>query len=79
MRKGKIACNKQFLLFSKCFLPYMALIYHFKCILKCRLQIFNLDQSKILSSGHGLISVSSFSSYIYLILLLTGYQTTPAF
>ena len=26
MRKGEIACNKQFHLFSQCFLPYMALI-----------------------------------------------------
>ena len=26
MRKGDIACNKQFLLFSQCFLPYVALI-----------------------------------------------------
>ena len=38
LRKGEIACNKQFLLFSQCFLPYMALIFHFKCTLKCRLQ-----------------------------------------
>ena len=38
MRKGEIACNNQFLLFSQCFLPYMALIFHFKCTLKCRLQ-----------------------------------------
>ena len=30
VRKGEIACNKQFLLFSQCFLPYMALIFHFK-------------------------------------------------
>ena len=29
--KGEIACNKQFLLFSQCFLPYMALIFHFNC------------------------------------------------
>ena len=28
--KGEIACNKQFLLFSQCFLPYMM---HFKCTL----------------------------------------------
>ena len=35
VRKGEIACNKQFLLFSQCFLPYMALIFHFKCTLKC--------------------------------------------
>ena len=50
MRKGEIACNKQFLLLSQFFLPYMALISHFKCTLKCH---FNLDQSKILSSGYG--------------------------
>ena len=29
VRKGEIACNKQFLPFSQCFLPYMALIFHF--------------------------------------------------
>ena len=101
VRKGEIACNKQFLLFSKCFLPYikipkisefllilllictcptikqrriihlpspmfflskeeqtsalygnhMARIFHFKIC-------FNLDQSKILSSGNGLILIS---------------------
>ena len=39
MRKGEIACYKQFLLFSKRFLPYMALIYHFKRTLKVALQI----------------------------------------
>ena len=36
MRKGETACNKQFLLFSQCkncFLPYMVLIFHFKCSL----------------------------------------------
>ena len=27
VRKGEIACNEQFLLFSQCFLPYMALIF----------------------------------------------------
>ena len=56
VRKGEIACNKQFLLFSQCFLPYMALIFHVKCTLKCHLQfvsIFNLDQCKILLSGNG--------------------------
>ena len=36
VRKGEIACNKQFLLFSQCFLPYMALVFHFKCT-------FNVD------------------------------------
>ena len=41
-------CNKQFLLFSRCFLPYMVLIFHFKCTLKSRLQFcLSLDQSKI--------------------------------
>ena len=29
LRKGEIACNKQFLLFSQCFLPYMAHIFLF--------------------------------------------------
>ena len=33
MRKGEIACNKQFLLLSQCFLPYKALIIHFRCTL----------------------------------------------
>ena len=56
MRKGEIACNKQFLLFSQCFLPYIALIFHFKYTLKCRLQfVSNFDQSKILSSVNGLM------------------------
>ena len=56
VRKGEIACNKQFLLFSQCFLHYMTLIFHFKCNLKMSSAIcFNLDQSKILSSGNGLI------------------------
>ena len=39
MRKGEIAWNKQFLLFSQCFIPYMALIFHFKYALKVALQI----------------------------------------
>ena len=38
MRKEEIACSKEFLLFSQCFLHYMALIFHFKCTLKCCLQ-----------------------------------------
>ena len=28
VRKGEIACYKQFLLFSQCFLPYMVFIFH---------------------------------------------------
>ena len=42
VRKGEIACNKQFLFFSQCFLPYMALTFHFKCTLKCRLQFVSI-------------------------------------
>ena len=42
MRKGEIAYNKRFLLFSQCFLLYMALIFHFKCTLKCRLQFVSI-------------------------------------
>ena len=38
VRKGEIACNKQLLLFSQCFLPYLTFMFHFKCTLKCRLQ-----------------------------------------
>ena len=36
------SCNKQFLLFSQCFLPYMAHIFHFKCTLKCHLQLVSI-------------------------------------
>ena len=42
VRKGEIACIKQFLLFSQCFLPYMILIFHFKCTLKCCLQFVSI-------------------------------------
>ena len=38
VRKGEIACNKQFLLFSQCFLSYKVLSFHFKVHLKCRLE-----------------------------------------
>ena len=44
-KKGEITCNKQFLLFSQCFLPYMALIFRFKCTLKCRLQFVSISTS----------------------------------
>ena len=53
MRKGEIACNKQFLLFAPCFLPYMALTFYFKCNLESRLQFVSF-WTKILSSGNGL-------------------------
>ena len=42
VRKGEIACNKQFLLFSQCLLPYMVLIFNFKCRLKCCLQFVSI-------------------------------------
>ena len=42
MRKGEIACNKQFLLFSQCFLPSMVDIFHLKCTLKCRVQFVSI-------------------------------------
>ena len=35
-------CNKQILLFSHCFLPYILLIFHFKCTLKCCLQFVSI-------------------------------------
>ena len=51
VRKGEIACNKQFLLFSQCFLPDMILIFHFRMSSAI---YFDLDQSEVLSSGNGL-------------------------
>ena len=42
VRMGGIACDKQFLLFSQCFLPYMVLIFHSKCTLKCYLQFVSI-------------------------------------
>ena len=48
--KRRIACNKQFLLFSQCFLPYKALFFHFKCTLKCRLQ--TLKSSSTVGKGY---------------------------
>ena len=54
VRKGEIACNKQFLLFSQCFLPSMALIFHSKCTLKCRLRFVSIWTSlKFCRQGHG--------------------------
>ena len=55
VRKGEIACNKQFLHFAQCFLPYMALFFLFQMYFKMLSAIcFYLHQSKILSSGNGL-------------------------
>ena len=42
VRKREIARNKEFLFFSQCFPPYMALIFRFKCTLKCRLQFVSI-------------------------------------
>ena len=42
VRKGEFACYKQFLLFSQCFQAYMAINFHFKCTLKCRLQFVSI-------------------------------------
>ena len=66
VREGEIAWNKQFLLFSQCFLAYMALIFRFECTLKCRQSAicFNLDQSKILSSGNEFMSCSGQDMYL---------------
>ena len=55
MRKGEIACNKQFLLFSQCFLPYFGTYCSSEIQFKMSSAIcLYLDQSKILSSGNGL-------------------------
>ena len=35
-----------FVLFSQCFLPYIAIIFHFKCTLKCRLQFVSICTSQ---------------------------------
>ena len=43
VRKGEIACNKQFLLFSQNFLPYVVLIFHFNPFAHDNI----LDQTKL--------------------------------
>ena len=43
MRKGEIACKKQFLLFSHCYLPYMALILHFEKMFENTNFVFNCN------------------------------------
>ena len=56
VRKGETACTKQFLLFSQCFLPYMALIFHFRCTSECPLQFVSIWASlKFSLSVNGLI------------------------
>ena len=55
VRKGEIACNKQFLLFLQPFLSYLALIFHFRCTLKCHLQFVSIWTSlKFCHVGDGL-------------------------
>ena len=51
-RKGEIACYKQFLLFSQCFLRYLALVFHFKCTFKCRLQFFSSPEHNMLRASY---------------------------
>ena len=67
--KGEIALKKQFLLFPQHFLTFQKTFHHFHQLKKCCLQTLptwenlkvviwervDLDQSKILSSGNGLI------------------------
>ena len=48
VRKEEIACYKQFLFFSQCFLHYMVCIFHFKCILKCCLQFLSSPEHEVL-------------------------------
>ena len=85
VRKGEIACKKQFLFFSQCFLPYMLLICHFKCTSKCRLQFLSIWTSLEEIAG----VISSFSHNVFNSCLslmhkneylwnkgLTHYQTT---
>ena len=65
-------CSKQFLLFSQCFLPFIVLIFHFQCTLKCCLQFFffNLNQSEILSFGNGLKLLFNFLFWCSVIMYL---------
>ena len=52
--KRRNCCYKQFLHFSQCFLPYMALTFQFKMHFEMFAICFNLNQSTILLSGNGL-------------------------
>ena len=67
MRKGEIACNKQFLIFSQCF-PELYIFSASKCgIVHFKMSsaiCFKLDQSKILLSGNGLKGPGN-SQYIF--------------
>ena len=64
VRKGEIICNKQFLLSSQYFLPFFCtffLNFHLHFEMSSAI-CFNLDQSKLLSSGNGLILLTSIHS-----------------
>ena len=75
MRKEEIVCNKRFLFFSQCFLPYMALFFHFKCSLKCRLQFVSIWTS--LKLCRLVIDYGGNTMMMYVsIIRLTHYQTT---
>ena len=68
VRKGEIACNKQFLLFSQCFPPYMALTFHFKCTLKCRLQFASIwSQPKFFHLVNSYTVTPSYEQYLILL------------
>ena len=55
MRKGEIACNKQFLFFSRCFLPLWHLFFILNAHQKVVCNLFQFrPESKILLSGNGL-------------------------
>ena len=57
VRKGEIACYKQFLLFSQCFCTLYGTFFffvYFKCILKCLQSVSIWTSLTILSSGNGL-------------------------
>ena len=66
LRKGEIVCNKQFLLFSQCFLPYMIYIFNFKCTLKYCLQFASIWTSlRYLSSGNRLNEYKVYWQFYY--------------
>ena len=62
VRKGEIACNTQFLLFSQCCLPYMLLI-NFKCTSKCLQFVWIWTCLKFLSSGNRLKLLKSWDYF----------------
>ena len=61
VRKGETPCYKQFLLFSQCFLPYMALLFYLNAILLLFDSIW--INCTILSSGKGLMYLQKVSTH----------------